>query len=239
MTYPPHQPPHRPQYQPPQRPQPQQYSHPAPMSPSPYHAHGGPGPYGAPPPGGWGYGAAGPGGPYGPPPPKKRTGLWAGISAAGVLTVAAFLITGLWAPGFLTGSDDAGDESSAASPAAEGPVDQSDPQLVAERYLVGLNRLDDDAVSEVSCREEPELNRAELSGMDYEFSLAGDIAPDGPGEATVAVKIESSFGTLGYTMTLSDEDGWCVRILRVDRSVFDGRTVESWPMPSLNAPYRP
>ncbi|MGH3435815.1 MAG: hypothetical protein ACRDRN_05040 [Sciscionella sp.] len=89
--------------------------------PGPYGGQPQPGQYGQQPPGGFGPPPGGGFGDYpgGPPPKGGRKGLWIGLGSAGVVIVAAVLVTGLVAPGWMV-SDSPQDVATKAFDAING-----------------------------------------------------------------------------------------------------------------------
>lgn len=184
------------------------------QQPGPHSQGGYPQQYGqypAPP----GYGAPGP---YGQPP-KKKTGLWIGISA-GVVAVAAFLVTGLLAPGFLLGDDSDSGSSGTAEGGNEvdgGRVDAGDSEAaaLAEQIVQGFADRDQEALDKLICAgSKPEVGGYTSEAVFVEvFELTGPVQESGDtANATAHVVLEAEGqrheGKLGMELA-NEAGGWC------------------------------
>lgn len=206
-----------------------------PQQPGPYGAQGprGAGPYG-PPPGGFppqgqpppGYGQPGYGQPgqfgqpaYGPPPgygyqpypggmpPKKRnTALIVSIGVALALVVAAVLITGLVAPGWMVGSD------------------RDDPNEVARAVATAYQEGDEAALVGLTCTRPSEEKLEELREefrqnqkySDLTATVGGTAKVDGD-RASVPIKFRYTDAgekeeTDGELNLRKKEDQWCLDV---------------------------
>lgn len=178
MTYPP-----QPPWQPPYGQQPGQGMPPSGQFPS-GTPHGGQHPqYGHPqPPFGQ------PGG-FGQTPKKSKTGLVVGVGV-GALALVAFLVTGLVAPGFLLGDDEAtsddaaaagappqpGGPSSAMVPTQAAPASDTDPTSVLTNFLEAVNTGDSTTAMGMVCEEV----RSDIQAtVDTVIASSGQFSPAG------------------------------------------------------------
>jgi hypothetical protein len=242
MTYPPQQPGGQNPYgqdpygrnpygQPPGGPQPggQNPYGPPPGGQYPGYQPGGPqqpGPYGppqGPPPGQYGQqppgnfppppGGGFPGGPGGEPPKGGKKGLWIGLSAGAVVVIAALLITGLAAPGWMLGGRSAHD-------VATGVVDAfnaHDYQKINSDLICASERSDGASVDGFK-------HKLDKFHVTVSLSLAGKTKVHGD-TATQAItmtlhgsgKLEGKTGSLSLDM--AQENGeWCAKHLGSDHA---------------------
>lgn len=135
--------------------------------------------------------------PYGGGPKKSKTGLLVGLGGGGVV-LAAFLITGLVAPGFLL---------------PDGPGD------VADDFVSAMNDKDAQAVNGLTCEPEDDLGdpfgeSGELQDVEFTIEVTGDAVEKGDAKATVPIK--NTRTVAGTTLeneadlVIKDEDGWCI-----------------------------
>jgi hypothetical protein len=153
-------------------------------------------------------------------PPKRNTGLVVGLAVGGLLVVAAVLITGLVAPGWMRGG---GDDRQGSRQAAEL---RNTAEATVRRVLDAVNRGDTEAASSEACPgSSPGLLATRLPDG-VTLALDGDVQETGN---TAKAIFNSEIGKFNARLSKRSDD-WCVT----------GVGVELPDMPSLpNMPSLP
>lgn len=182
----------------------------APGGYGPPGGYGSPGGYGTAP-GGFGPPPGGPGGfgnvPGGPPPRRGKTGLWLGVGGGAVVVVAALLITGLVAPGWMLGGNSPRD-------VAQAVADAFNTRNFQELRDVACGGTDNDDIDTLQ-QQVQKLN------ITVNVTLTGDPRVDGDTatqRADVAVHGGPKDGNRTvFVVTMEKQDGaWCARGLQAE-----------------------
>lgn len=140
------------------------------------------------------------------PPKKRNTALIVGLSVALVLVVAAVLITGLVAPGWMVGSD------------------RDDPNEVARAVATAYQEGDETALIALTCTRPSEEKLTELREEFQQNKKYSDLTATADGtakvdgdRATVPIKFRYTDGgekeeTDGELNLRKKEDEWCLDV---------------------------
>ncbi|WP_052372358.1 hypothetical protein [Amycolatopsis taiwanensis] len=169
------------------------------------------------------------GGYGGPQPPKKKTGLWVGLGILAV-AVAAFLITGLAAPGFLLSKDNNGNNQAAPGDLG-GTSGQpgSSPQATVQAMLTALNAKDTATLISMKCADASSSVQAGIDDIDaVERFEMGPPGTETPTSYEQTLMVTAGGRTAPYTGTLAKEGGkWCWQGLKSGSSSSSSRTRSS------------
>lgn len=156
-------------------------------------------------------------------PSGKGKIIGTGLGVAGIL-LAAFLITGLWTPGFLTSEDDR-PTPSAVSPSTQEPTTTTSSQKenaeragdekavadTARRATKAFNDRDQAGFKKYLCKGQRNI----LKGAPTDASLKVNGAPRlarGGDEATVPMRLKDEGKPKDGTVTFGKQSGdWCMR----------------------------
>lgn len=147
----------------------------------------------------------------GPPPPRRRTGLIVALVAIGVAMVLAIGGAGLVVY-FLT--RDAGTSGSQEAGPAAGSSSGSEEDLraIAQRYVDAVNRSDEAAATELTCRRTSAGTLYETASGRGSEMIIDKLSVDGPGKGSVYFAIAGSTAR-AVPLPFEVRDGaWCVAV---------------------------